>query len=137
MTSGRPTPVDPAAAGAVAAGGVAGSLGRWAVGLALPHAPGTFPWATFLVNVSGALAMGLLVAFLVGRPGTHRLARPFVGVGVLGGWTTFSALAVEAVGLAGGHDVQTALGYVAATFLVGTLAVGAGTVLGRRLWGDG
>ena len=43
--------------------------------------------------------MGLLVAYLVGRPGAHRLARPFVGVGVLGGWTTFSALAVDVVHL--------------------------------------
>lgn len=119
---------------AVAAGGVVGSLGRWALGLALPHASGTFPWATFTVNVSGALAMGVLVAFLVARPGTHRLARPFVGVGVLGGWTTFSALAVEAVGLARAEHVQTALLYVAATFLVGTLAVGAGVAAGRRVW---
>lgn len=119
---------------AVAAGGVLGSLGRWALGLALPHASGTFPWATFAVNVSGALAMGVLVAFLVARPGTHRLARPFVGVGVLGGWTTFSALAVEAVGLARAEHVQLALLYVAATFLVGTLAVGAGMAAGRRVW---
>ncbi len=111
-----------------------GSLGRWAVGLALPHAAGTFPWGTFVVNVSGAFAMGVLVAFLVGRPGTHRLARPLLGVGVLGGWTTFSALAVEAVGLGSAAHVQLALGYVAATFLVGTLAVGAGTALGRRVW---
>ncbi|MFQ6171344.1 fluoride efflux transporter FluC [Oryzobacter sp. R7] len=134
MASGRPTPVDPAVLGAVAAGGVVGSLGRWAVGLSLPHDAGAFPWATFVVNVSGALAMGLLVAFLVGRPGTHRLARPFVGVGVLGGWTTFSALAVEAVTLAEGEHVQTAVAYVAATFLVGTLAVGAGLAAGRRVW---
>lgn len=119
---------------AVAVGGVLGSLGRWAVGLALPHAPGSFPWATLVVNVSGAFAMGLLVAFLVGRPGTHRLARPFVGVGILGGWTTFSALAVEAVELAANGQVQPALGYVAASFLGGTLAVGAGTAVGRRVW---
>lgn len=134
MTPGRAAPVDRRALAAVAAGGVVGSLGRWSLGLALPHAAGTFPWGTFLVNVSGALAMGLLVAFLVARPGTHRLARPFVGVGLLGGWTTYSALAVEAVGLARGDHVQTALLYVAATFLVGTLAVGVGTAAGRRLW---
>ena len=52
-----------------------------------------------VVNVTGAFAMGLLVAYLVDRPGVHRLARPFVGVGVLGGWTTFSALAVDVVQL--------------------------------------
>ena len=128
------SPVDGAALAAVAVGGVVGSLGRWGVGLALPHAAGSFPWATFVVNVSGAFAMGVLVAFLVGRPGTHRLARPFVGVGVLGGWTTFSALAVDVVELAAADQVQVALGYVAATFLVGTLAVALGTALGRRVW---
>jgi CrcB protein len=128
------SPVDRATLGAVAAGGVVGSLGRWAVGLALPHAGGDLPWATLVVNVSGAFAMGLLVAFLVARPGAHRLARPFVGVGVLGGWTTFSALAVDAVALAAADHVQVALGYVGATFLVGTLAVAAGAALGRRVW---
>lgn len=126
--------VDRAALGAVAVGGVLGSLGRWALGLALPHAAGSFPWATLVVNVSGAFAMGVLVAFLVARPGTHRLARPFVGVGVLGGWTTFSALAVDVLELTAADRVQGALGYVAATFLLGTLAVGAGTALGRRVW---
>ncbi|QIM22103.1 CrcB family protein [Phycicoccus sp. HDW14] len=120
--------------GAVAVGGVLGSLGRWGVGLALPHAVGAFPWSTFVVNVSGAFAMGLLVAYLVDRPGVHRLARPFVGVGVLGGWTTFSALAVDAVQLGAGHDVQLAVLYVAATFLVGTLAVAAGILGGRKAW---
>ena len=66
--------------------------------------PSGFPWATFVVNVTGAFAMGLLVAYLVDRPGAHRLARPFVGVGVLGGWTTFSARAVDVVQL--GHADQ-------------------------------
>ena len=66
--------------GAVALGGVVGSLGRYAVGVALPHAVGGFPWPTLVVNVTGAFAMGLLVAFLVDRPGVHRLARPFVGL---------------------------------------------------------
>ena len=72
-----------------------GSLGRYAVGLGLPHDAGAWPWATFTVNLTGCLAMGLLVAYLVARPGVHRLARPFLGVGVLGGWTTFSAFAVD------------------------------------------
>ncbi len=118
----------------VAVGGAVGSLGRWAVGLGLPHRAGEVPWGTFLVNVTGALAMGLLVTYLVDRPGAHRLARPFVGVGLLGGWTTYSALAVETVGLGAGEHVQVALLYVAATFLVGVLAVGAGIRLGRKVW---
>lgn len=119
------------ALGAVALGGAIGSLGRYAVGVALPHAVGGFPWATLVVNVTGAFAMGLLVAYLVDRPGVHRLARPFVGVGVLGGWTTFSALAMDAVALGDADRAQLALGYVAATFLVGTLAVATGSAVGH------
>ncbi|WP_299444340.1 CrcB family protein [uncultured Phycicoccus sp.] len=129
-----PTRPDSRVLASVAVGGAVGSLGRWAVGLGLPHRAGEVPWGTFAVNVSGAFAMGLLVTYLVDRPGTHRLARPVVGVGLLGGWTTYSALAVETVGLGAGHHVQVALLYVAGTFLVGVLAVAAGLRLGRTVW---
>ena len=132
--AGAHAPVEPAALAVVALGGVVGSLGRYAVGLSLPHAAGEFPWATWLVNVSGAFAMGLLVAFLVDRPGTHRLARPFLGVGILGGWTTFSALAVDVVELGAAGHVSVTVAYVMTTFLVGTLAIGAGTAVGQRIW---
>jgi CrcB protein len=125
---------DPALLLSVAVGGVVGSLGRYAVGAALPHDAGAFPWATFVVNLTGAFAMGLLVAYLVDRPGVHRLARPFVGVGVLGGWTTFSALAVDVVQLGTHQQLPVALLYVSATFLFGTLAVAAGSLLGQRVW---
>ena len=132
--SGGHRRVDLAVLATVSLGGVLGSLGRYAVGATLPPTPGGFPWATLVVNVSGAFAMGLLVAYLVDRPGTHRLARPFLGVGVLGGWTTFSALAVDAVQLGAADRAQVALAYVATTFLVGTLAVAAGSSLGQRVW---
>lgn len=120
----------------IAAGGVVGSLGRYAVGLALPHGAAGFPWGTVMVNLSGSFAMGLLVAWLVVRPGAHPLARPFLGVGVLGGWTTYSAFAVDVVHLASGGREQAALAYVTATFLLGVLLVGAGTALGARWWPD-
>ncbi|HSO65110.1 MAG TPA: CrcB family protein [Ornithinibacter sp.] len=126
--------MDSRALAVVALGGVIGSLGRYAVGALLPHVAGEFPWATLVVNVSGAFAMGLLVAFLVDRPGIHRLARPFLGVGVLGGWTTFSALAVDVVQLGAADEVTLTIAYIGATFLVGTLAIGAGTAVGQRIW---
>lgn len=118
----------------IAAGGVVGSLGRYAVGLALPHPAGSFPWSTLAVNVTGALAMGLLVAFLLDRPGAHRLARPVVGVGVLGGWTTFSAFAVDVVTLLETGHGGEAGAYVLASFLGGVLAVTLGSVAGQRIW---
>ncbi|MGL5860098.1 MAG: fluoride efflux transporter FluC [Phycicoccus sp.] len=111
---------------AVALGGVLGSLGRWAVGAVVPAASGGFPWATFWVNVTGALAMGLLVAHLAPGPRSHPLVRPFFGAGLLGGWTTFSALAVDAVALASAGREAVALAYVVATFVLGVLAVPAG-----------
>lgn len=117
----------------VALGGVAGSLGRYAVGLALPHGAAEFPWATLLVNVTGSFAMGLLVAWLLGRPGAHPLVRPFVGVGVLGGWTTFSAFAIDVVHLIDAGRASIALGYVAASVVVGVVAVGVGLWSGSGL----
>lgn len=111
-----------------------GSLGRYAVGLALPHPAGSFPWSTLVVNLSGALAMGLLVAFLLGRPGAHRLARPVVGVGMLGGWTTFSAFAVDVVTLLETGHGGEAGAYVLASFLGGVLAVTLGSTAGQRIW---
>ena len=119
---------------AIAAGGVLGSLSRYAVGLGLPHEAGAWPWATFTVNLTGCLAMGLLVAYLVARPGTHRLARPFVGVGVLGGWTTFSSFAVDVLQQTHAGHGGRAAAYIASSIILGVAAVGFGTVAGQRIW---
>lgn len=115
---------------AVAAGGVVGSLGRWGVGLA----SGGSHWATLLVNVTGAFAMGLLVAWLAAGP-QHPLARPFLTVGLLGGWTTYSSFALDAHAL-GGDGLGGLLGYVAATLVLGVGAAVVGLVAGDRLWGS-
>ena len=134
-------PVDPDASAppgtahvlsAVAAGGALGSTGRWLVSEAVPVAGG-FPWPTFLVNVSGALLIGVLMVVVTdvvtGRP----LLRPFLGIGLLGGWTTFSTYALETRGLlADGVPVVAAL-YVVGSLVVGLLATWAGIVGTRRL----
>jgi fluoride exporter len=119
--------------GVVALGGALGSLGRWAVGVAAPHQAGGFPWDTLGVNVSGAFAAGMLTAFLVARPGAHRLAGPFVGVGLLGGWTTFSAFAVDVVALTSAGREPVAAAYLAATLVLGVGAVPAGMRAVQRL----
>lgn len=119
---------------AVALGGVLGSLGRYAVGLALPHPTGGWPWSTAVVNLTGCLAMGLLLAFLVERPGTHHLARPFLAVGVLGGWTTYSAFAAEVVAMLEAGRAGLATVYALGSVLLGALAVGAGRAAGQRFW---
>ena len=113
---------------AVAAGGAIGSLGRW--GLA-SLASGAV-WATLLVNLSGALAMGLLVTWLARRV-PHPLARPFLAVGLLGGWTTYSSFALDAHDLAG-DGLLGLLGYLVTTLGVGVGAALLGLVIGDRLW---
>ena len=108
MRSGDAGPTaQPAIAGAVAAGGVIGALARHGAGVALPTAAGAFPLTTFAVNVVGCALMGALVAALARTPGAHPLLRPFLGTGVLGGFTTFSAFAVETVELLSGRTVRT------------------------------
>jgi fluoride exporter len=117
---------------AVAVGGALGSLSRYAVGLGLPHARGSFPWATFLVNVTGSLAMGVLVVWVLSLGEPHPWLRPFLGVGLLGGWTTFSSFAGDARELvAAGHPAQ-AVAYVLGSLVVGLVAVGLGVTLGER-----
>lgn len=115
----------------IAAGGALGALARHGLQVALPAGPADFPWATFLVNVSGCLLIGVLMALITRR--THRLVRPFFGVGVLGGYTTFSTYAVEFQRVAGAGAPLTGLAYVAGTMAAALAAVAAGMWLTRRV----
>jgi CrcB protein len=113
------------AIGAVAAGGVVGALGRFAVVAATDAAP----WATFTVNAVGCLLIGAVAALV--RP--DGVARLFLGTGVLGGFTTFSAYALDALGLAA--RPLTALLHVAGTLAVALAAVRVGDRAGRAAAG--
>ncbi len=118
--------------GVIAAGGVIGALARAGAQAAVPHRPGEFPWATFAINVAGCLLIGVLMAMLAARP-AHPLTRPFLGVGVLGGFTTFSAYAVDAQRLLTDGAAGTAGLYLAATVLGALAAVAAGDTVTTRL----
>lgn len=120
---------------AIAAGGAIGSLGRYAVGLALPHTAGSFPWATFAVNVTGSAAMGTLVVWVLSMARPHPWLRPFLGVGVLGGWTTFSSYALESRDLLASGHPGAAAAYVMGSLVVGLMAVGLGITLGEKAFG--
>jgi fluoride exporter len=118
---------------AIAAGGAVGALARHLVGEALPTAPGAFPWGTFLINVSGSLLIGILITALGLLPAHHRLVRPFLGVGLLGGFTTFSTYAVQSHELVRSGRPVLALAYLGGTVLAAVLAVVGGVLLVRRL----
>ena len=134
----RPAHRDPRLLALVAAGGAAGTLARWAVGVAVPAVAG-WPLATLAVNLAGAFALGALLEALLRRgPETAALRRGrlLLGTGFCGGFTTWSAFAVELDLLLGAGRGATALGYAAASLAGGLLAATAGTALaaavGRR-----
>jgi CrcB protein len=106
---------------AVAAGGVVGALCRFALQEAIPGR-----WTTFGINVVGCLLIGALMPLLAGRP----LLRPFLAPGVLGGFTTFSAYAVDVQ--RAGPSVPAAL-YLVGTLVAALAAVFAGATLTERL----
>ncbi|GAA3351150.1 fluoride efflux transporter CrcB [Amorphoplanes nipponensis] len=108
---------------AISAGGVVGAVTRYGVGLAWPHRPGGFPWSTWLVNVTGCLLIGVLLVLITRRRPDQRLIRPFWGIGVLGGYTTFSTASVDVLRVAPG----TGLAYLGLTVIGALLAVWAGT----------
>lgn len=123
----------------VAVGGIIGSLLRYALDLAVPPVPGTWPWATFTVNVLGAGALGAVLAWALARLGPAasagtrlgRWARPFLATGVLGGFTTFSALSMEVRDMLAVGAAPLALAYGLASVVAGVLAVAAGARLVR------
>ena len=109
-----------------AAGGALGALARAGIAELLPRDPGGWPWATLLVNLLGCLLLGALLTVLAGRRPSGERIKIFLGTGVLGGFTTYSAFALEVTDLVGAGRPAAAAGYVAVSVLGGVLAVAAG-----------
>ena len=116
-----------------ALGGALGALARWALSKALPHSPGSWPWATLLENVLGCLLIGILLAVLLARFPSSPWLRPFLAVGVLGGFTTYSTFAVDVVRLTDAGHAALAVGYLLASVLGGVAAVLAGLLVTRAV----
>jgi CrcB protein len=116
---------------AISAGGVVGSLARYALQIAFPHPPYNFDWATFAINVSGCLLIGVLMVLVTqvwtGRP----LLRPFLGIGVLGGFTTFSTYVVDIQQAIHVGAAATGLVYLSATLVAALIAVWLGSAMTR------
>lgn len=117
----------------IAAGGAVGAAARQGVSLGLPTAEGGLPWATLLVNVSGCLLIGVLMVLIVEARPVHQLVRPFLGVGVIGGHTTFSTYTVEVQVLIVTGRPEVALGYLTGTAAAALVAVRLGIVLTRLI----
>src|SRR4051794_36079959 len=88
---------DPAVLGAIAVGGVLGAEARYGMSIWLTHQPGEWPGSTWLVNTSGCFLIGVLMVVITELASSpHRLVRPFLGVGILGGLPPLSPPAVGA-----------------------------------------
>lgn len=122
------------ALGMVALGGTVGTAARYYVS-ELVHPWRSWPLATFLINVSGALVLGLVLEELGRRGpdrGRRRRLRLLVGTGFCGAFTTYSALAVDTDQLLRGHHPGLAVGYALGTLVVGFAASWLGIWLGAR-----
>lgn len=127
--------LDPRLVAVVALGGAVGTTGRWAVAEWLGTSPGGWPTATFVVNVLGSFLLGVLLEALLRRGEESRrgrLVRLGAGTGVLGGFTTFSSLALELERLLAAGQVTMAVAYGVLSVVLGLLACVAGVALGSR-----
>lgn len=119
----------------VALGGAAGTGVREGLALLIPVA-GAFPTAIFLINLSGAFLLGLLLAGLLRSgpdEGRRRELRLLAGTGFLGGYTTYSSLSVATAQLLTGGHGPVGVGYAFGTVVLGALAAYAGIALAARM----
>ncbi|TCC31108.1 CrcB family protein [Kribbella speibonae] len=124
---------DPVVLGAIAVGGAIGAAARYLVGLGWPTPPGGFPMSTLVINVVGCGLIGILMVVVTDVLPRHRLLRPLLGTGVLGGFTTFSTYAVDIQRLVTGGNAGIALLYLAGTVVGALLAVRATVSATRAL----
>ena len=116
----------------VMAGGAIGSGARYLTGLGMLRLTGPgWPWGTLTVNLLGGFLMGLLAGWLARQDGGVEPLRLLLGVGVLGGFTTFSAFSLDVVLMLERGELWPAGGYVAASVIGSVVALLAGLALIR------
>jgi CrcB protein len=108
-------------------GAIGAGLRHLAGGVALARLGPGFPWGTLFVNLAGGLLIGLLTGWFV-RAGANEAMRLLLGVGVLGGFTTFSAFSLETFLMVERGEIGIAAAYV------GTSVVGSVVLLFAGLW---
>lgn len=116
----------------IAIGGAAGALARYGMATFIQSRfPSSFPWGTFVVNVSGCFAMGLVVSLLLDRIGLSVGLRVLLAVGFLGAYTTFSTFELETFRAVTARAWLVGFGNIAGSVVAGYCALWAGIVLGR------
>jgi CrcB protein len=103
-----------------------GACARHGLEQVWPTHDDTFALATLVTNASGCLLIGVLMVYVVEVGGAHPLVRPFLGVGVLGGYTTFSTYAVQTTNLVREHEPVLAAAYLLGTLVAAMAAVTTG-----------
>jgi len=116
---------------AISAGGVLGALSRAVLTRRFPAGHGGFAWTTFAINVTGCLLIGGLMVLVTQVWTGRRLLRPFLGTGVLGGYTTFSGYVVDAERTVAAGSTGAAVGYLLVTPVAAVLAAYLGSRLTR------
>lgn len=118
----------------VMSGGAIGAGLRYGITRALPVSPGGWPWPTFAANVLGGLAMGVLAAWVLRGDNSAEPLRLFIGVGVLGGFTTFSAFSLEMAQMVQRGQTGMAAAYAFASVLLALGALFAGMTAAKAIW---
>jgi CrcB protein len=118
----------------VALGGALGASARYGLDRAIEaRVSSVFPWSTFTINITGCFTIGLITALIVDRQHLPAWLRIGLVVGFVGGYTTFSTFAQEALEVGEARQVAVAAAYVLASVAVGIAAVYAGTIVGRAV----
>lgn len=119
---------------AVAAGGAIGATGRFLVGRFMLNLMGPgYPWGTLTVNIFGSFLIGSIVGAMATRYSLSHAWQGFLVVGVLGGFTTFSAFSLEVALMIEKHQLSQAAIYALTSVIIGVLALFAGLYAGRTL----
>jgi fluoride exporter len=117
----------------IGAGAFVGGLTRYGIGLAWTAPSGTFPWATFAINTSGAFVLALLLVLVLEVLPPTTYLRPALGTGFCGAYTTFSSVATASDQLIAHGHANVAAGYMAASLFTGLAAASFGIVIGRSI----
>lgn len=117
---------------AIFAGGFIGAVARAVLVEVLPYSGGQWPWATFIVNIAGAALLGYFTTRLQERLPLSAYRRPFLGTGICGALTTFSAMQLELLDMLDDERYRLALAYATASIVLGYMAIALATNLTRR-----